>query len=378
MISSDEVKQISIELGVPLPNVEKDYVMGWLLWGIYNNQEAGNNLVLKGGNCLRKIYFPDSRFSDDLDFTAYRLETSDIFRGHLASICDSVSRASGIEFDSQNIAVQLKDTPDQESKAIDARVYFKGFAGDSSLTMRIKFDVSEYEKIVLPVQQHPVLHHYSDSNLLKVSVATYSLEEVLAEKLRSWIQRTRARDLFDVVKIIQSKAIPINKRQILSAFFNKTLFKNIPMASKEEMMFDGKFRTIEQSWGETIICPKNAVILVANAITLFRDFIEALFAPSALQALGFTEGRGSYGYNVNSGIREVIIEAGNARKLLRLRYSGKDRDVEPYSFRFKSGKECFFGFDRTRDQQIKNFHLSSIQGVSILPTQFIPRWIVEF
>jgi predicted nucleotidyltransferase component of viral defense system len=378
MISSEEVKQIAVDQGVPLPSVEKDYVMGWLLWGIYTHPEVGNNLVLKGGNCLRKIYFPDTRFSDDLDFTTYQLEPNDIFRNHLSLICDSVSKASGIEFDTGNITVQLKDTPDQECKAIDARVYFKGFAGDSSLTMRIKFDVSEYEKIVLPIQQHPILHHYSDAHLVDVKVATYSLEEVLAEKLRSWIQRTRPRDLFDVAKIIQSKVIPINKRQILSAFFSKTLFKNIPMASKEEMMFDSKFKTVEQGWGESIICPKNAIILAGNAITLFRDFIEALFTPSGLQVLGFAAGIGNYGYNVSSGFREVIIEAGKERKLLRLKYSNKDRDVEPYSFRFKRGKECFFGFDRTRDQTIKNFHLSSVQGVSILPTQFIPRWEVEF
>lgn len=378
MITPQEIKQIALDQGVPLPNVEKDYVMGWLLWGIYTNPGVGNNLILKGGNCLRKIYFADTRFSDDLDFATYQLESNDVFRNHLALICDLVSKASGIEFDAQSITVQLKDTPDQECKALDARVYFKGFAGDSSITMRIKFDISEYERIVLPVQQHPILHHYSDAHLLNVNVVTYSLEEVLAEKLRSWIQRTRPRDLFDVVKIIQSSAIPINKRQILSAFFSKTLFKNIPMASKEEMMFDGKFKAIEQSWSDSIICPKNAIILVGNAIVLFRDFIEALFVPSALQALGFSGGAGSYEYNVRSGFREVIIEAGKARKLLRLKYSGKDRDVEPYSFRFKKGKECFFGFDRTRSQTIKNFHLSSIQGVSIIPTQFIPRWVVEF
>ena len=151
--------------------------------------------------------------------------------------------------------------------------------------MRIKFDVSEYEKIVLPVQHHPIIHHFSDKQLLSGNITTYSLEEVLAEKLRSWIQRTRARDLFDVVKIIQSNAIPINKTQILSAFFSKTLFKNIPMASREEMMYEGKFKIIEDNWGESIVCPKNALIVVGNAIKLFRDFIEALFTPSMLSKL---------------------------------------------------------------------------------------------
>jgi predicted nucleotidyltransferase component of viral defense system len=62
MISENEVKGHAIQLGVPLAYVEKDYVMGWLLWGVYNDPLLARNLVLKGGNCLRKVYFPDTRF----------------------------------------------------------------------------------------------------------------------------------------------------------------------------------------------------------------------------------------------------------------------------------------------------------------------------
>ncbi len=87
MISANEVKELSSQLGVPLSYVEKDYVMGWLLWGIYTNPILAQNLVLKGGNCLRKVYFPDTRFSDDLDFTTYRLDTGQIFHQHLDSLC---------------------------------------------------------------------------------------------------------------------------------------------------------------------------------------------------------------------------------------------------------------------------------------------------
>ena len=69
MISSDEVRRTSLDLGVPIVQVEKDYVMGWLLWGISHSRILDNELILKGGSCLRKLYFADTRFSDDLDFT---------------------------------------------------------------------------------------------------------------------------------------------------------------------------------------------------------------------------------------------------------------------------------------------------------------------
>lgn len=48
MITESEVKAAAITQGVPLPNIEKDYVMGWLLWAIYNQKQIAGNLVLKG------------------------------------------------------------------------------------------------------------------------------------------------------------------------------------------------------------------------------------------------------------------------------------------------------------------------------------------
>lgn len=384
MITADEVKDLSIQLGVPLPHIEKDYVMGWLLWGIYTNAELAQNLVLKGGNCLRKIYFPDTRFSDDLDFTARHLDTEKVFHAHLNTVCKQVAEAAGIIFDTDRTKVELKPTPDDECTALDGRVYFRGIAGDSSVTMRIKFDVSDYERIALPLQSHLLLHNYSDAHICRSRILTYSLEEVLAEKLRSWIQRTRTRDLFDVVKIVQSKAVPISKINILSAFLQKTIFKQIPTAGRDEMLYDGKFARMEEDWPKTIICPIPSMIVAANAITLFRDFIRALFDPELLQAIGASSAPSNrYLYNIRSGIREAVIEAGKARKLIRMTYASRDRDIEPYSFRYKVtqkgyGAEYFYGFDRTRGQTIKSFFLHEIQGVSILPQQYIPRWVVEF
>ena len=250
--------------------------------------------------------------------------------------------------------------------------------------MRWGIHLSDYEQIALPLQWHRVIHYFSDRHLCQTSVHAYSLEEILAEKLRSWIQRTRPRDLFDVVKILQSGSLPISKVNILNAFFQKTLFKQVPLAAVEEMLFDHKFATVQQNWAETIICPPRAAIVAVNAVRLFRDFVTAVFDPEFLQQLGIRLAPGMvYPYDVRSGVREAIIEAGKARQLVRLRYHHGDRDVEPYSFRFKwtqrgYGAEYFYGFDRTRGNKIKSFFLHEIQGASIVPTAFLPRWLVEF
>jgi predicted nucleotidyltransferase component of viral defense system len=45
--------------------VEKDYVLGWLLWGIGSNESLGASWVFKGGTCLKKCYIETYRFSED-------------------------------------------------------------------------------------------------------------------------------------------------------------------------------------------------------------------------------------------------------------------------------------------------------------------------
>lgn len=49
--------------------VEKDYVLGWVLWGIGTDPVLGRTWVFKVGTCLRKCYNETYRFSEDLDFT---------------------------------------------------------------------------------------------------------------------------------------------------------------------------------------------------------------------------------------------------------------------------------------------------------------------
>lgn len=385
MISEDEVKQTAIIQGVTVAQIEKDYVMGWLLWGIYRNH-VGLNLVLKGGNCLRKIYFPETRFSDDLDFTAIRFGSVETFKGQLANICTDVEKASGIRFFHDRLNVSLLDTPHDTLKALDGRVYFQGFAGDANVSFRIKFDVSEFEKIVLPVQKHNILHPYSDALACNIKVFSYSLEEVLAEKLRSWIQRTRSRDLYDLVRIIQSDSVTFSRLNVMKAFFKKSLFKNIPAVAKEELLSNEKFQIVESHWDASIVCSKAAMILIGNAVNTFKQFVELLFNSDVLLQLGALDGRmnGHISSRISAAIREPIINAGKARKLIRLKYDHKDRDIEPYALKYEirkkdgNGFEYFYGWDRTRGNHIKKFFLHEIQAVSIINEVFTPKYPVEF
>ena len=49
--------------------VERDYLLSWILAGISAVPELRETLVFKGGTALKKCYFGDYRFSEDLDFS---------------------------------------------------------------------------------------------------------------------------------------------------------------------------------------------------------------------------------------------------------------------------------------------------------------------
>ena len=57
-------------LGVPWEVLERDYLLSWLLAGILKVDGLKDSLIFKGGTALKKCYFGDYRFSEDLDFTA--------------------------------------------------------------------------------------------------------------------------------------------------------------------------------------------------------------------------------------------------------------------------------------------------------------------
>ncbi len=67
MILRDEINAKAKEFEIHPTDVEKDYVFGWLLFGLFTQSALKKEIFLKGGNALRKGYFENTRFSSDLD-----------------------------------------------------------------------------------------------------------------------------------------------------------------------------------------------------------------------------------------------------------------------------------------------------------------------
>lgn len=164
MIEKDEIEAKSEELGVHTSNVQRDYVFGWILAGLYQDENPlSGRLALKGGNAFRKAYFEHARYSNDLDFsTQTELSEEDLSKA-IEIACDYAGDLSGIEFAVGDTRIDSRVAADELGQFYAARVYFKSFYGEENFLLRIDLDIREFDRVFLPIQQRNIVHAYSDA-----------------------------------------------------------------------------------------------------------------------------------------------------------------------------------------------------------------------
>ena len=89
----EEVRQ---RLGIRWEVLERDYLLSWVLAGIGTVPELRETLVFKGGTALKKCYFGDYRFSEDLDFTGWEgVPAGDEMEELMSRACESAQELVG-------------------------------------------------------------------------------------------------------------------------------------------------------------------------------------------------------------------------------------------------------------------------------------------
>ena len=174
MIPSLEIRQIARIKGVPLSTIERDYAQNWLL-----SELSTYPLVLKGGTGIKKVYFGDYRFSDDIDFTATKDINKKLLNEWFDKATKNVQKKSGIYFKCENTNIN------EDTTGFEVNTYFQITQKKTHLT-KIKIDITSYdkEKLLLPINIMKIIHPYSDN--LQVDIKVYAIEEILAEKIRSF------------------------------------------------------------------------------------------------------------------------------------------------------------------------------------------------
>ena len=206
MITLAEIQLIAGSLGVIPTVVDHDYVIGCFLHFLGLEQEVRTSWLFKGGTSLQKCHFGKYRFSEDIDFTVTDALTS----GGLLSIVNRAKAAmqNGIGIKADEVATRVETIEDEYGKeSLEARVYYRGPWNYGASGKSLQIHVSRGELISFPLLEKPILHSYSDANQLSDNpLRTYSLEEVLAEKVRAFSGQRKhaiARDIFDLYYLVR-------------------------------------------------------------------------------------------------------------------------------------------------------------------------------
>jgi predicted nucleotidyltransferase component of viral defense system len=230
MIKPSEIQKLAHRIGVRDTQIEKDYVLSWILWGIANHEHLSQSLVFKGGTVLKKVYFPDYRYSEDLDFTLVGEESNDQLKTWFEEAFESIREEA-------NIPLEITDQNDHEDGGMNFYISYVGPLGGGGAHKNVKVDISRNEELVFTPEERPAIINYTD--LEEYSLLCYPLCEVLVEKLRSTMQRMQPRDYYDIWYLLETHQMDVDhyvhefrekceSKGIDASSFHQSIEKRIP------------------------------------------------------------------------------------------------------------------------------------------------------
>jgi len=194
MIPPSEIARLAHRLGLGDKTIEQDYVLTWVLLAIANSP-LRDRLAFKGGTAIKKIYEPDYRFSEDLDFTLLDDLSNEDLTAQIEALFPWLRREVNL-----TLAVRRAEVHQTGNPAVYLN-YVGPLRGDLGSRF-FKADFTRDEVLLFPLVEASLRVPYSDCRGRAETLRVYSPEEILAEKLCALLGRTEPRDLYDVHYIL--------------------------------------------------------------------------------------------------------------------------------------------------------------------------------
>lgn len=246
-------------LGLPWDVVERDYVLSWVLAGISRVDALRDTIVFKGGTALKKCYFGDYRFSEDLDFSGLEgAPTGDAMEQAVRDVCTAAAKLldeyAPVELVCERYIESRPHPRGQEAFAIRARLPWQ-----RQPQTRVMVEITMDERILRPASRRKVLHQYGES--LETDVLVYALEEIVAEKLRAILQqvdnlagrgwsRSRARDYYDLWRIFGAYRDSMDLSDFAPFLRDKCAVRNAAFTGPSDFFPGPMLAYVEKTWNQ--------------------------------------------------------------------------------------------------------------------------------
>lgn len=176
----------------PLQIAEKDYFLGLVIQLVYNSS-LGRKLIFKGGTAIYHCYFPQKRFSEDLDFTSI---DPDISLEEVQAVLESDGTFRVNKSYQSDFTIKIE------------RLGYQGLLGQPG---NIKLEIDHYQNVVLP----GITTSYHNVWRIDATPVVMDRVEICAEKIRAVSQRARYRDFYDLYFLLNELGIDFDKTLVI-------------------------------------------------------------------------------------------------------------------------------------------------------------------
>lgn len=251
------LQEARTRLGLPWEVLERDYLLSWVLAGITQVEALRDTLVFKGGTALKKCYFGDYRFSEDLDFTAVgSVPTGAAMESAMQEACTQAVKLLDpyvpIDIVCERHVEREPHPGGQEAFDIRAR-----FPWHRQPQAHVMVETAVDEPLLKPPLRRSVLHDYGEP--LNAQVSVYSLEEIMAEKLRAILQhqralerrgwvRSRARDYYDLWRILGEYRKQLDLANFSGFLREKCAIRDVTFTGPEGFFPETMLAGVERTW----------------------------------------------------------------------------------------------------------------------------------
>ena len=274
-------------LGLPWEVLERDYLLSWILAGITRVEILQNSLVFKGGTALKKCYFGDYRFSEDLDFTGVgSVPTGTAMEAAVKEACvravQLLDPYAPVEIHCERHTERDPHPGSQEAFDIRAR-----FPWHRQPHTRVMVEVALDEKVLRSPLRRPILHDYGEP--LRLEVATYSLDEIVSEKLRAILQharalesrgwvRSRARDYYDLWRILGASPTRLDASNFRALLREKCAIRDVAFSGPASFFPDAMLGHVEKTWAQWLVPLVPDLPSYERVVADLRPLIERLLS----------------------------------------------------------------------------------------------------
>jgi predicted nucleotidyltransferase component of viral defense system len=250
--------QANVE-GVQQWVVEKDYAISYLLKAISITDDLGEVLVMKGGTALRKLYFRDYRFSEDLDYSTLEI-------GPVADLENKISKATKSAeallrehgpFRTELEQLTLREPHPGGQSLFVVRVQFPDHRQP---LCRLKVEITIDEPVYLKPEIRPILHAFPEP--FEGNVPVYQMKEIISEKLRALLQSLAriedrgwgtgriSRDYYDLWYLLNRT--DLNGKELVNLTNKKSAHRNVQAQAVDDFFSPSLIDLAKKQWDKQL------------------------------------------------------------------------------------------------------------------------------